>query len=132
MRQISANVWEIQNGVSGAWINWNPGNLVGFSVQPTGVTCRYKQLDSKTFIFFMNMSGAGTSNATNFTVTLPFLAKQRQQYTIVVEDNGSFVHGDAYTVANSTDLQIWKVGGSNFTASGNKGAWIGAIVIEIA
>ncbi len=71
------------------WLNWTP-TLVGFSANPTGTDYRYKVTDD--LIFVISQQGTnGTSNATNFTETLPMgcydTATVQAVWTTAVDNN---------------------------------------------
>lgn len=53
-------------------LSWTP-TLTGFSVNPTVTTYSYKVLLTMCFVF-VRQAGSGTSNATNFVMTGPFLS----------------------------------------------------------
>lgn len=56
-----------------SWLDWAP-TLTGFSVNPTTLVNRYK-IDYASVSFFVRQLTNGTSNATTFTLLLPFTAK---------------------------------------------------------
>lgn len=111
----------------GVWTSFTP-TLTGFSVQPTGVTAESCRLGQKTFGFKWNMTGSGTSNATTFTLSMPFIAKVRCIYSVLVQNNGAYETQQAYVDAGSNIISFYR-GAAAFTASGGKSAW-GCIVVE--
>jgi hypothetical protein len=115
---------------------WTP-SYGGFSVNPTGAICRYV-LVGKLCTAFVRMPNAGTSNATNFTVSIPFTAvtvagMAWYGYGGYV-DNGA--QGSAPCLVNissggsiATLYKDWL--GAGWTAAGNKQATF-TIVYEVA
>lgn len=113
-------------GVLGAASSWTP-SFAGFSVNPTVSTAKYILIGKACLVYFIT-NVAGTSNATNFTITLPFAAKSSNQSIMLslVEDNGAFQTGAGVgvTTASSTTLALFKdVGQVNgWTNTGQKRA----------
>lgn len=105
----------------GAWSSWTT-TFTGFSTPPT-VTTKYT-LIGKTCLWKMSVSVAGTSNATNFQFTLPFLSADGQDgtsWTCRAQDNG--VEGIARVDTNSASKTAnvgFGVAGGAWTASGTK------------
>lgn len=54
------------------WQTWTP-TLTGFSSPPSGATYRYQRIGN-TVTCLISMPNNGTSNATSFTISLPFQA----------------------------------------------------------
>lgn len=117
----------------GKWQDFTP-SFTGFSADPSVTTARYT-VNGKLCTVQL-FTGQGTSNATTFTVTLPFNAKYLDVFGgIVVVDNSAAQTnpGRAQTSASSNVLTITKTHtGSSpaWTASGGKAAWF-TITYEI-
>lgn len=95
----------------------------GHSVDPT--TTAYYVKEGKNVNVVVIPSG-GTSNATTFTLTMPFNAKYTTYFTIFGFNNGTGVNGRAQTTAGSNILTLSaspSVGGG-WTASGTKNAFL--------
>lgn len=108
----------------GQWQDWTPV-FTGFSVDPPG-SGRYS-LVGKICHVYWTPSAAGTSNATTFTMTLPFAAANTvsQIEGQIVENGGTIQQGRVSTAANSNILTVGStVAGAAWTASGGKSARI--------
>lgn len=55
------------------WFNWSP-TLAGYSANPTNTVNRWKSLGGNDILIAIRQSGAGTSNNTTHTATLPVTA----------------------------------------------------------
>ncbi len=62
----------ITSNDSGLWDTWTP-TLTGFSADPASAVYRYRVIN-KTCYIVVSQPNSGTSNATGFTITLPFTA----------------------------------------------------------
>ncbi len=120
-----------ESNTDGVWIAYSP-TFSGFSADPTAVSARYF-LEGKRCTVTIRAT-AGTSNATTFTMTLPFAARGTEYYVGVVQDNSAFQSssGRLTTAASSNVANIGKTLSSagGFTASGTK-MWYGTITYEI-
>ena|SRR3990167_3671024 len=119
---ISANFYSYQENPQGfpAWFTYVP-TFTGFSVAPT-VAARFA-LNGRVCFVTHYVSGAGTSNATTFTVTLPLNAVEIAFFpTAISVDNGAEgATGRAGTAASSNILELRKSAGDpTWTASGDK------------
>lgn len=106
------------------FFDWSP-TYGGFSTPPSGGVNRYC-LQDKLCNFYIAPTVNGTSNATTFTVTLPFNAKNIQVLAVsFTNDNGGAVTfgGYALTGVSSNVLSVSKASGA-WTASGGKRAVI--------
>src|SRR5688572_31735843 len=113
----------------GQWQNWTP-TYTGFSVNPTGGTTRYT-LNGKMCTIW-HQQGAGTSNATTFTFTLPFAAAGTNVSNPVVVDNSTQQTGRIQTSAASNICTVFATAAAGaFTASGNKNCQISGWTYEI-
>lgn len=108
------------------YINFAP-SFTGFSVAPTVNTgdCRYKMLSRNTCHFIFYPSNLGTSNATTFTITLPFASANvggigGQTYIVHVYNNGASATGVMRTRLNSNIADVYMAGFGTFTASSGK------------
>lgn len=132
-----ANGAKVQAGMSILYLNQDIANIVqqtafsswtptwgGFSVNPSGVTAKYIQL-GKIVLCYLDLA-AGTSNATNFTLTLPVSAKFAVSVgPLTVTDNGSLqtTPGRMVLTAASTTATVYKDSASTgWTAANGKGA----------
>lgn len=104
----------------------------GFSVDPSGVTARYILIGKLCFIHVFPAS-AGTSNATTFTITLPFAAANTSvNYSSqVVINNNVQQAGRLMLTANSNIGTMQLVSGAAWTALGVKTAFL-MMTYEIA
>ena len=104
----------------GQWVAYVP-TWTGFSADPTSVTARYT-LNGKMCSVYVVPGSQGTSNATTFTVTLPFNAKNVCAYVIRVADSGTWQTGLLTTAAGSNIATVYKTTAAGaFTNSGVKG-----------
>lgn len=107
---------------------WTP-SFGGFSTPPTVDQANYIK-DGKRCTIHVAMSGSSVSNATTFTITLPFAAANTatQSFTLFLPvDNGSTlsVLGRLVTRVNSTTADLFtSVTSGTWTASGVKRASI--------
>ena len=114
------------------WQTWVP-TYTGFSADPSTITARYI-LIGKLCTVHLFAAGAGTSNATTFTVTLPFAAANTsiQYHHILAVDNGVVSTGRLALAVNSNIVTLSKaITGTAWTASGTKNADF-TITYEIA
>jgi hypothetical protein len=105
----------------GAAQSWTP-TFGGFSSPPTGGNAFYIKV-GKLVLAYLNSFGAGTSNATTKTVTLPVAARQAVVMAGVghAMDNGSFSNSPCRldTRAGSTTCDVYKdLNVDAWTASG--------------
>jgi hypothetical protein len=109
------------------WQNWD-AFLTGFSADPTDCIYRYTLLTEKTCLVTVRQATAGTSNATTFTISLPFKAAsipdmQWRVAAVGIVDNGSSSSNTGMIViesgAEKIDLYTSGVGGG-WTASNGK------------
>lgn len=110
---------------SDTYINFAP-SFTGFSVAPTVNTgdCRYKMLSRNTCHFICYPSNLGTSNATTFTITLPFASANvgvgGQTYIVQLYNNGASATGVMRIRLNSNIADVYTANFGTFTASGGK------------
>lgn len=117
--QSDGTNWIITHEV-GSWISWTP-TFTGFSADPTNVDARYFRTGNKIDIR-ISMTG-GTSNATTFTMTLPFNALAVYHYSLLLFNSGASVSGRGSMAAGSNVLTMFATGaGGAWTASGIKAA----------
>jgi len=108
-----------------AYINFAPA-FTGFSVAPTinAGDCRYKMLSRNTCHFIFYPSNLGTSNATTFTITLPFAAANvgfgGQTYIVQIYNNGASATGVMRIRLNSNIADVYTANFGVFTASSGK------------
>lgn len=108
------------------WFNWSP-TWVGFSVNPTGVQARF-YIVGKTCSVFLTASGAGTSNSTALTASLPVTAGGPANFIYIGNalgyDNGAFVTTPSKNFVFMGTPTVWTFSPSyasgNWTASGGK------------
>lgn len=103
----------------------------GFSVNPTGVISEYT-LVGPVCIATVSMPNNGTSNATTFTVTLPFVSKYTMYFIGEGVDAGAATTnmGVALTAgSNVATLTKNAMTGGGWTNSGNKRGYFTAIYI---
>lgn len=117
----------------GQWQAWVPA-FTGFSADPTSVISRYTLNGKTCTCYFFAVSG--TSNATTFTVTLPFAAANTQVQTFnagnIVNNGTASSAGTVRTIVNSNVLDVYNgVVGTAWTASGTKNVAF-VITYEIA
>ncbi len=115
----TANIALTQLAAS-AWTTWTT-TYSGFSADPTQ-TLLYNKVGRIVTVFASIISGAGTSNATTFTMTLPYAAVAEIRIPVHAVDNTSTTTvGRADTAASSTTLTLnSSIGGAAWTASGSK------------
>jgi hypothetical protein len=102
---------------------WVP-TFTGFSVNPSGGTYYYKIIGDRIFLNQVDSTN-GTSNATGFTITLPFSSKRAIIRNIIcVVDNGTPASGRLELAASATATIYKDVAGNVFTNSGNKNCTI--------
>jgi len=98
--------------------------FTGFSSNPASDTMFYKLIGTR--CFFTHCAGpAGTSNATTFTVQLPFIVSKRISGASRIQDNsGTFTMvGMFFHTGGNNDLNYYPNAASgNWTASGSKSA----------
>jgi len=103
-----------------SYISYIP-TYTGVSVAPSTGAQKY-YLDGKTCHLIIATLSNGTSNATTFTLTLPFNAKNIQ--TIPIQfcvDNGSTIQGGfGLTSVGSNVLSLTRGGGGSWNSSGAK------------
>lgn len=110
---------------SDSYINFAPA-FTGFSVAPTvnAGDCRYKMLSRNTCHFIFYPSNLGTSNATTFTITLPFVAANvgfgGQTYIVQLYNNGASATGVMRTRLNSNIADVYTSNFGAFTSSNGK------------
>lgn len=103
--------------------NWSP-TIVGFSSNPTNSIYLFG-VNGDTCQLYIRQATAGTSNATNFTISLPITAQTLSNQVWIAlcqtKDAGVTQAGDCYVVSAGTVLNVEKsVGSANFTNSGDK------------
>ena len=108
--------------------------FTGFSAAPVGVYSY--RIIGRTIFINQTVTGAGTSNATGFTVTLPFiLAPNINPYPIVAQDNGALVLSVATGAGASTNVLTFCKGAStsaaSWTASSSKYAYMQDVPIQM-
>lgn len=101
----------------GQWIDWVP-TFTGFSADPSITSARYTLAGKMCNAYWV--TGAGTSNATTLTITMPFAAKNSCVFTLEIQDAGTVQTGRASLTAGSNILTVLKANLGAFTASGNK------------
>lgn len=79
----------------------------GFSANPTSVTSKYTCVGKEVTIWIQ--ATAGTSNATTFTITLPFPADSTaaQPFVVRIADNSNFAFGRLVTRAGSNIADVY-------------------------
>jgi len=97
--------------------------IVGFSAYDTKLIMIQDFQD----LMIINYQISGTSNATNFTFTIPNSVPLQQFRSAYVRNNSSFVTGPALIQASGTTVTIFN-GTTTFTASGTKSAY-GTIIL---
>ncbi len=99
----------------------------GFSGSPTN-SCTYWIVENEMRAIFS--TSAATSNATTFTLTVPFAAVGQGTFVVRVLDNGTWGAG---LCAWTTNLTLYKdVGANAFTSSGSKGLDNANVSVRIA
>jgi len=97
--------------------------IVGFSTIDT----KYLMIQDFAGLMIINYQISGTSNATNFTFTIPHSVPTQQFRNAYVRNNGTFVTSTALIQGSGTTVTIFN-GTSTFTASGTKSAY-GTIIL---
>lgn len=129
LRKTGTDTWDLQNGVPLTYTTWTP-TYTGFSVDPSGGTANYTLIGKMCTIHLQ--PGAGTSNATGFTLTLPFAAANVNVNSPIVVNNGTQQAGRIQTAAGSNILTVSAtIAGGTFTASGSKNCQISGWSYEI-
>lgn len=114
----------------GQYQSWT-ATFTGFSANPSSPTMRYS-LNGKMCTVNIQ-TGTGTSNATTFTITLPFVAKTGAltKCPAITTDNGTVASGWVSTASGSNILTAYRTPATiTWTASGNK-ALIAQFTYEI-
>lgn len=110
-----------------SWLNWTP-TPTGFSANPTSTVNRYR-LDMDNILAEIRQGGAGTSNATTFTLSLPFTAKTLTNMTWgalgSADDNSAALSAACGArITNATNVltldKTADAGATAWTASGTK------------
>lgn len=124
------------SGSAGPVTDWVPV-LTGFSANPTNTVYRYQQ-NGKIVILFIRQGTVGTSNATTFTISLPFVAATIANmswfsYGSGVDNGGTLASPMLMRVnSGATVLSLFTTPSSGgWTASGAKAA-TGTIIYEAA
>jgi hypothetical protein len=105
------------------WFSWTP-TFVGFSADPSGGTYQFL-INGKLLFFNINIGTAGTSNATTYTMTLPFSPGANAWGVIGnVTDNGAATGpGRWLATAGTNVLNLYPTAtSSSWTASSTKRA----------
>lgn len=116
--------FDVINGTP--WRNWVP-TFGGYSVAPTGGIYRYC-LIGKLCIITISMPNGGTSDATSFTITAPFISKNTANHYCGAVLSYAVDNGVALTVAaraslgpNTTTINLYtNMASGTWTASGAK------------
>lgn len=127
LRKTATDTWDLQNGSPGTWTSWVP-TFTGFSVDPSSYEARYILQGKMCTVLFGGTSAvSGTSNATNFVMTLPFQAKERIFIPVMIQNNSVILTspGRVFTNASGSNLTVQRTldGATAFTASGSKMVW---------
>lgn len=101
--------------IGGAWKAYT-ATIVGFASLDDS-TIRYTQI-GKTIIMYLSI--AGTSNATNFTISAPVAAKAYTTAIVWITDNTSTVRSGLMSLAGSTITVYSDPSGTPWTNSGTK------------
>lgn len=102
----------------GEWNDWTP-TWTGFSANPSSIIARYT-LNGKMCSVYLYCV-AGTSNATTFTLTLPFTSKSVNRSLQIGQDNGGNVYSYVSTAVSTNILTCNKIVTSpSWTSSGSK------------
>lgn len=112
---------DVSKLASGAWTTWAT-TYAGFSADPTQ-SLLYFKVGRMVTVFAGSDNSTGTSNATTFTMTLPYAAVAAVRIPITAVDNTSNTTvGRADTAASSTTLTLYtSIAAATWTASGAKG-----------
>ena len=123
---------DVSSVPDGIWTPYEP-TYVGFSANPSGGICRYTTI-GKTCIMAHNRS-PGTSNATTFTITIPFASFDVYYYAIRFQNNGTFSTSPGEAVVFNTSNTVIDLfrdfAGATWTASGSKNAFF-TVIYEMA
>jgi hypothetical protein len=129
LEKLDTNTWILQNGSPGTYLDYVP-TFGGFSSPPSSVGARYN-LIGKTCHVIVNMGANGTSNATTFTMTLPFAAAntfiQSDILPAVINNSGSLqtTPGRIDTIVNSNVANLYlNTAAAAWTASNGKRAFV--------
>jgi len=135
---ISANYYSHETSPVGypQWFNYTT-TIDGFSSDPTGLVNRFS-VNGNICTTIISQDIAGTSDATNFTITAPITAKDIVTYTPqglgIAQDAGTyFMPVNVYILPNTSLFKLRKtVGGgdTSWTNSGNKNTFF-TIAYEI-
>jgi hypothetical protein len=110
---------------SDSYTNYTP-TFTGFGTSPTIVAgdARWKMISRNTCHVIFYPTAQGVSNATTFTMTLPFNSANAgaagQTYLVVGANNSSSVMCTIRTRINSNIMDCYNGAFGTFTASGNK------------
>lgn len=102
-----------------SWLSWSP-TFSGFSANPTGV--HLYMIENNTASVLVRHSASGTSNANNFTISLPFTAKTITNMAwggaCGFFDNGaaSATPGVLRVLSAATVMEVGKTWDGNFTS----------------
>ena len=111
----NANLLTTAGDIGGAWKAYT-ATIVGFASLDDS-TIRYTQI-GKTIIMYLSI--AGTSNATNFTISAPVAAKVYTTAIVWITDNTSIVRSGLMSLAGSTIMVYSDPSGAPWTNSGKK------------
>ena len=128
IRKTATDTWDLQNGAPQAYSNF-VSTYSGFSSDPSGGPNRYT-LQGKMCQWYVNPTSTGTSNATSFTITMPFAAFNNMNYPVTIVNSGTVSIGRMVTTAGSNVASFVQASGTAFTASGAKSAII-SVTYEI-
>lgn len=113
------------------WTDFVP-TFTGFSAAPTITACRYTIIGKTCIMYFRGL--AGTSNATTYTMTIPFSAAANLQFFLGPGTDNSLgltAPSMLRTKASSNIADLLKDAvGNAWTASGTK-LWQGTITYEM-
>lgn len=123
-------------------IDYSP-SFAGFSSNPVLYISRYL-LHGKMCTVFIRTQTFGTSNATSFSMSLPFQASNKtnitqEYYGLGIMNNGQTALGHAQIGAGSSNIDFYRLQGTNlevittfagWTASGLKGLLAGVFTYE--
>jgi hypothetical protein len=135
LEKTATDTWDLNNGSPGTYLDYVP-TYGGFSANPTSVTARYVLIGKMCHVYILRGAN-GTSNATTFTLTLPFAAANTaiQSAALATVVNNSSVltaPGRIDTVVNSTTANLYTTAGAAaWTGSGGKRAFVN-LTYEIA
>lgn len=125
IRKTGTDTWDLQNGTPGTYTSYVP-TFTGFSSDPTSIVARYNLIGKMCHVI-LSMGSDGTSNATTFTVTLPFAASSSvvQVFTnVIVINNGATLTTpgrlDTRLNSNIADLYINSAAGAWSSSNGKR------------